>query len=113
VNDAFGAPGAVDERRYISGESKIFMRHPELMKMLSDDYVKSIEPGEKAFSQIFIGFPGMGSDVHTAIGINYFHQVTGRKTWWLMPPSQTAYVYGSLNSNGFVCYTRVGTLPIP
>jgi len=98
---------SADKRRYVTGESKLFLRRPELLDMLETPYVDSIEPGQRAFSQIFLGFPGMGSDVHTAIGVNYFRQVAGRKSWWLMPPSQTALAFPSLNSNGFVAYTKV------
>ena len=94
-------------RRYITGESKIFVRRPELQAMVDSDVLTALEPGKRVFSQLFIGYPGMGSDVHGAIGVNYFRMIAGRKTWWLFPPSQTAYVYPSLNSNGFVSYTRV------
>jgi hypothetical protein len=35
--------------------------------------------GKPVFTQLFMGFAGMGSDVHSAMGCNIFRQITGRK----------------------------------
>lgn len=93
-------------RLYISGESKIFQRHPELLDDVTNSFLESIAPGKQVFTQIFLGYPGTGSDVHSAIGCNFFRMIAGRKKWWLMPPSQSAYVYGSINPNGFSAHTK-------
>ena len=53
-----------------------------------------------------MGFPGMGSDVHAAVGCNVFRQISGQKKWWLFPQSQTPYVYASLNPTGFSAHTK-------
>lgn len=45
------------------------------------------------------------SDVHSAVGCNMFRMITGRKKWWLIPPSQTPYVRPALNPNGFSAHT--------
>lgn len=55
---------------YISGASAIFERHPELHEMIDNEKIRSIEPGRRTATQVFLGFPGMGSDIHSAIGIN-------------------------------------------
>lgn len=55
---------------YVSGASKIFSRHPELKEMVDTPLLKSIEPTERTATQIFLGVNGMGSDIHSAIGIN-------------------------------------------
>jgi hypothetical protein len=55
---------------YVSGAAQIFERHPELHDMIDNDAIRAIEPGKRTATQIFIGLPGMGSDIHSAIGIN-------------------------------------------
>jgi hypothetical protein len=112
VKQAFGSmdsttpDGAKAERLYISGESKLFQRHPELLEDVTSPFLESIAPGKQVFTQIFLGFPGMGSDVHAAIGCNFFRMIAGRKKWWLIPQSQTPYVFASINPNGFSAHTR-------
>lgn len=93
------------ERLYISGEARIFQKHPELEEMIKSPFIDSISPGIPVFTQIFLGYGNMGSDVHSAIGCNMFRQIVGRKKWWLIPVSQTPYVYPSLNPNGFSAHT--------
>lgn len=44
--------------------------------------------------------------MHAAMGCNIFRQIVGSKKWWLVPMSETAYVYPSLNPNGFSAHTR-------
>lgn len=92
-------------RLYISGESKLFGRRPELEQTLNNELINSVAPGDKVFTQIFMGFPHMGSDVHGAVGCNIFRQIVGRKKWWLFPQSQTPYVRASINKNGFSAHT--------
>ena len=55
---------------YISGASIIFDKHPELHDMIDNAAIRSIEPGVRTATQIFMGLPKMGSDIHCAIGIN-------------------------------------------
>lgn len=97
-------------RLYISGESKLFIRHPELEEMIKSDFLDSVAPGEKVFSQLFMGYPYSGSDIHAAVGSNLFRQIAGRKKWWLIPLTQTPYLLASINKNGFSAHTltRVG-----
>jgi len=97
---------AFDDRTYISGESKLFKRRPELEAMVNTEYLDNLKIGNKVFTQIFMGFPKMGSDIHAAIGCNIFRQIAGRKKWWLIPTTQTAFVYSSLNQNGFSSHTK-------
>ena len=94
------------KKRYITGESKLFRRRPELQTMVDSAYIESISPGRRIFSQMFMGYPDMGSDVHGAIGLNIFLQITGNKQWWFIPPSQTPYIYTAINPNGFMAYTK-------
>jgi len=111
INDAFASlTKNRQDRLYISGESKIFQRRPELQGDVDSKFLDSIAPGKRVFTQIFMGFPGMGSDVHAAIGCNLFRMIAGRKKWWLIPQTQTAYVYASINPNGFSAHTltRIG-----
>lgn len=104
MKEAFGETG--DERIYISGESRLFENHPELEEMVSSPFLDSLINGKRLFTQIFMGFPKMGSDIHSAIGCNVFRQIAGRKKWWLIPVTQTPYVYASLNANGFSSHTK-------
>jgi hypothetical protein len=91
---------------YISGASKIFTRNPDLAAMVEDDRLPAIEPGERMSTQIFMGLKDMGSDIHSAMGVNIFRQMVGRKKWWFIPPSQTPYLKPSINVNGFSAHTH-------
>lgn len=55
---------------YISGASIIFDKNPELHDMIDNEQIRSIEPGVRTATQIFMGVPKMGSDIHCAIGVN-------------------------------------------
>jgi hypothetical protein len=55
---------------YVSGASKIFDKHTELHEMIDNDHIISLEPGNRTATQVFIGFAGMGSDIHSAVGVN-------------------------------------------
>lgn len=91
---------------YVSGASTIFEKYPILHDMIDNQAIRDIEPGKRTASQIFMGLPDMGSDIHCAIGVNLFRQVTGSKEWWFIPPSQTAYLKPSINVNGFSSHTQ-------
>eukprot|EP00750_Incisomonas_marina_P028288 INCI6616.1.p1 GENE.INCI6616.1~~INCI6616.1.p1 ORF type:complete len:378 (+),score=54.84 INCI6616.1:102-1235(+) len=108
VAEAFGL-GESKTREYISGESRLFTNFPELAEMVATPFLNDLEEsgvlGKKVFTHMFMGFPGQGSDIHSAIGCNVFRQIAGRKKWWLLPPHQMSYVYSSLNKNGFSSHT--------
>jgi hypothetical protein len=104
INDAINSNNP-SERLYVSGEARIFQRNKDLEAMVSSEFIDSVSPGKPVFTQLFMGYGNMGSDVHAAIGCNMFRQVTGRKKWWLIPVDQTAYVFPSLNPNGFSAHT--------
>lgn len=91
---------------YISGASKIMTRNPDLAAMVEDERLHKIEPSERMSTQIFMGLKDMGSDIHSAMGINIFRQMVGRKKWWFIPPSQTPYLKPSINVNGFSAHTH-------
>jgi hypothetical protein len=91
---------------YISGASKIMTKNPELAAMVEDDRLHKIEPGERVSTQIFMGLKDMGSDIHSAMGVNIFRQMVGRKKWWFIPPSQTPFLKPSINVNGFSAHTH-------
>jgi hypothetical protein len=55
---------------YVSGASKIFTNNPPLAAMVEDERLKQLEPSERVSTQIFMGLPKMGSDIHSAIGVN-------------------------------------------
>jgi hypothetical protein len=57
---------------YISGASIIFDKHEELHDMIDNQHIRDIEPGHRTATQIFMGVPGMGSDIHSAIGVNMY-----------------------------------------
>lgn len=99
------APQDPANRLYISGEAQIFGRNPQLVDMVASDLLDRIAPGKAIFTQMFMGFVGMGSDVHSAMGCNLFRQIVGEKKWWLIPPHQTPFVRPSLNPNGFSAHT--------
>lgn len=105
VKSSFGSPDG-SNRMYISGESRLFIRRPELQNMIESEKVDAIAPGRAVFTQLFMGYSDMGSDVHAAVGCNLFRQIVGRKKWWLIPVSQTPYVYPSLNPNGFSAHSK-------
>jgi hypothetical protein len=93
---------------YISGGSSIFDRNPDLRAMVDTPVLtEKVEmDDERVSTQIFMGLPDMGSDLHSAIGCNVFRQMAGRKKWWFVNPSWTAYLYPSININGFSCHTK-------
>lgn len=95
------SPDDPSKRLYVSGEARMFMRRPELAEMVKTDMLEQAAPGKAVFTQLFLGYAGMGSDMHAAMGTNVFRQIVGRKKWWLVPMSETAFVYPSLNPNGF------------
>ena len=74
--------------------------------MVDSPFVESLIKGTRLFTQIFMGYPKMGSDIHAAVGCNVFRQIAGTKKWWLIPVSQTPYVFASLNANGFSSHTK-------
>eukprot|EP00341_Mesodinium_pulex_P000424 CAMPEP_0116966254 /NCGR_PEP_ID=MMETSP0467-20121206/49733_1 /TAXON_ID=283647 /ORGANISM="Mesodinium pulex, Strain SPMC105" /LENGTH=308 /DNA_ID=CAMNT_0004655711 /DNA_START=20 /DNA_END=946 /DNA_ORIENTATION=+ len=98
-------PSDPNNRLYVSGEARIFNKRAELQSMVESPLVDSLAPGSPVFTQLFMGYAGMGSDVHAAIGCNMFRQIVGSKKWFLFPVSQTPYVYPSLNPNGFSAHT--------
>lgn len=115
-------PSTISKKKkyYIVGEAKLFQSFPELQKMLnsSTTNLHLITPKRHVFTQLFMGYGGMGSDVHSALGCNFFHQIVGKKKWWVFPPSQLPYLIPSMNKNGLSIYTltrlgsgKVGTLP--
>ena len=55
---------------YISGASKIFTKNPDLAAMVEDERLKQLEPSERVSTQLFMGLPKTGSDIHSAIGVN-------------------------------------------
>ena len=55
---------------YISGASGIFENHPELHAMIDNEQIRSLEPGQHRATQVFMGVPDMGSDIHCAMGVN-------------------------------------------
>lgn len=91
---------------YISGASKIFTKNPALAAMVEDPRLEKLEPSDRVSTQIFMGLPGTGSDIHCAIGVNIFRQMVGVKKWWFIPPSQTPYLKPSFNINGFSAHTH-------
>ena len=89
-----------DNKLYIAGENKLLNNH-ELQKMVEFPVLDRIAPGPAIFKQLYMGFEGMGSDVHGAMGLTIFTQIVGEKKWWLFPVSQTPYLLPALNKNGF------------
>lgn len=63
---------AIENNRpfYVTGASIIFERHPELHQMIDNDAIHAIEPGKRTTTQVFMGVPGSGSDIHSAMGVN-------------------------------------------
>lgn len=55
---------------YVSGASKIFGRNPDLRAMVDVDPLVAIEPSQRVSTQLFMGLHGMGSDIHSALGVN-------------------------------------------
>jgi hypothetical protein len=99
------SPDDPSKRMYISGEARLFSRRPELAGSVTTDVMEEASPGKPVFTQLFMGYKSMGSDMHAAVGCNLFRQIVGSKKWWLVPPSETALVYPSINPNGFSAHT--------
>ena len=57
---------------YVSGASKIFGRNPDLRAMVDVDPMLALEPGDRVSTQIFMGVRDMGSDIHSALGVNLY-----------------------------------------
>jgi len=90
---------------YVQGATALFERRPELKDMVESDVTRMVAPGEVGkrplFYQLFMGWKNQGSTVHCAIGLNVFRQISGRKKWYFMPPSETPKVFPKLYENGF------------
>lgn len=91
---------------YITGATSIFENHPELHDMVNNANIDMIEPGKRIATQMFMGLPDQGTDIHCAAGVNIFRQVAGRKKWWFIPPTQTKYLKPSLNAAGFSAFSH-------
>jgi hypothetical protein len=62
--------------------------------------------------QIFMGASGSGSPIHAGTGVNLFRQIVGRKRWWFIPLTQSAFVYPSMTTNGFSMHSGLKTAPL-
>jgi len=94
---------------YINGASSIFVRRPELIKMVESPVVANMTPVVNqtcAAYQLFMGSHHVGSSLHTAIGTNVFRMVVGRKRWWFIPPSETKFIFAIQTENGFSAHTK-------
>eukprot|EP00457_Paulinella_chromatophora_P010521 gb/GEZN01010627.1/.p1 GENE.gb/GEZN01010627.1/~~gb/GEZN01010627.1/.p1 ORF type:complete len:380 (-),score=42.19 gb/GEZN01010627.1/:85-1119(-) len=94
---------------YINGASSIMARRRELRSMVDSEITKMSTPTAKQDAlayQLFMGRKGSGSGLHSAIGVNVFRNVVGRKHWWFVPPSQSTYVWPSINKNGFSLHSK-------
>lgn len=69
IRDFFNALNTKDAF-YISGAAHIFERHPELHEMVDNEGIKKLNIGVYSASQLFIGSPGTGSHMHSAMGVN-------------------------------------------
>jgi hypothetical protein len=59
-----------DDPYYIVGATSIFDNNPELHTMVNSPHIDAIEPGPRMSTQMFMGLPGQGSDIHCAAGVN-------------------------------------------
>jgi hypothetical protein len=103
------------EKIYISGTSSIFRRRPELGEMINHPILNDMAPvlGDKPFAtQIFMGQAGTGSPIHNAIAVNVFRQIVGRKRWWFIPTSETAYVRPCITALGYSYHSHLNIAPI-
>jgi hypothetical protein len=106
LTEFFAAAGEL----YVAGATTIFERRPELKAMVDNELTRSLAPDAPGraplFHQVFMGWRAQGSTVHCAIGINLFRQITGRKKWYFMAPSQTPRVYPKIYANGYSATSR-------
>lgn len=72
---------------YISGASVIFDNHPELHDMIDNEQIRSLEPGNRKSTQVFMGVPDMGSDIHCAIGVNMYVYILSPLCFFLSRPN--------------------------
>lgn len=93
------------EEFYVAGAASIFKHHPELIEMVENDLTRSITPNSDnvtpEFYQLFLGHSRQGTTIHCALTINLFRQISGRKKWYFIPPSQTPYLRAKVYANGF------------
>ena len=59
-----------DDPYYIVGATSIFDNHPELHRMVNNPKIDAVEPGPRMSTQMFMGLPDHGSDIHCAAGVN-------------------------------------------
>lgn len=90
---------------YISGSAAIFARRPELAAMVETPLSRAVTPNTAGatpvFYQLFLGHAGQGATVHCAMTVNLFRQISGRKKWYFLPPSQTPYLRAKIFTNGY------------
>jgi hypothetical protein len=55
---------------YIAGATSIFESHEELHTMVNNELIDQIEPGKRISTQMFMGRPETGTDIHCAAGVN-------------------------------------------
>lgn len=95
---------------YINGASSIFRRRPELAAMVDTPLLRNCSPivgADPLAIQIFMGQGGSGSPLHAGLGVNLFRQVVGRKRWWFVPLTQSAFVIPSITANGFSMHAAI------
>lgn len=93
------------EEVYVAGAASIFKNHPELIEMVENDLTRSLTPKEPndtpEFYQLFLGRSRQGTTIHSALTINLFRQIAGRKRWYFIPPDQTRFMRAKVYANGY------------
>eukprot|EP01040_Poterioochromonas_malhamensis_P005934 gene5934-6379_t len=75
---------------YSRTNHQILYENPELLDMLHNRVTDWI--GTEPLYEIFIGFKEGRSPLHAAFTVNLFKQITGRKKWTILSPSELPFV---------------------
>ena len=105
------------ERVYMFGHADILAKNPELIQEYLDiprlsrlcdakfvlrNKKNEVDPFS---STLFVGGPRSGTSLHCAGGTNMFALIHGSKTWTLIPPVYTPYVYPQMDNKGLYCHS--------
>ena len=100
ADDIFRGESEDGRRRYIHNMKNIFNWHPELLADL-DLYKLRPFVGKKTKyggSHLFFGGKKTGTGFHCARSLNFFFMVEGEKSWTLVHPEHTPFMYPILNT---------------
>ena len=98
INELFAYHFTGKRNVYSRTNHQILYENPELLEMLSHEIGGWID--DEPLHEIFIGFEESGSPLHAEFTVNFQKQITGRKKWTLVGPSELPFVNLHVTDDG-------------